>query len=130
MTNTIKKTIIDPSSRRVIDEVKTTDDLYRDVAEFERQIKVENARRHEMVARTIAETGNELLKEVEIKHQTKEEERIGMIKKIYKLTGEKLITMQNANNLPIEDLKPYLIKAEEEGKPWYNKLLDFLMGWE
>ena len=130
MTNTIKKTIIDPSSRRVIDEVKTTDDLYRDVAEFERQIKVENARRHEMVARTIAETGNELLKEVEIKHQTKEEERIRMIEKIYQLTGEKLITMQNANNLPIEDLKPYLIKAEEEGKPWYKKFLDFLMGWE
>lgn len=130
MSSTTKKIIIDPDSRKIVDELKTTDDLYRDVAAYERQIKKENERRHNVLARAIADTGDELLQEVEFKHQVKEEERIAMVEKIYNLTGEKIITVQKANNLPIEDLKPYVIQAEELGKPWYRKLLDFLMGWE
>ena len=130
MSSTTKKVRIDPKSRRIVDELKTTDDLYRDAASYERQLLEDNKRKLGNLARKISTQGDELIQEVEHKHQAKEEERIAMIEQIYKLSGEQLITVKDAQNQPIEDLSPLLIKAKELGKPWYNKLLDFLMGWE
>lgn len=128
MSSTTKKVIIDPESKRIADELLTTDDMFRELADYERQIKTEDDRKKVRLARQMYEMGDELVEEVKVKEEENKIKRIEMVEQIYDLSGDNFVTLKQANEMTIEELQPILFQAQELGKPWYVKFLNFLMG--
>lgn len=130
MSSTTKKTIIDPKSRKIADELETTADLYRGLAEYERQLKEEDNLKKQRLARQMYEIGDEMVSEIKEKENINNIKKAEIIEELYKLSKEELITIKEANEMSIEELNPILFKAKDLNKPWYIKFLDFLMGWD
>ena len=128
MSTKTKNINISPNSKRIVDELETTEDLYRGLAEYERQMKLDDKRKRKRLATQFAEIGNEMVENIQEKQKTKEEKRIEIIERIYNLSGDKFVSVKEANELTIEELKPILFNAENINKPWYVKLFDLLMG--
>jgi hypothetical protein len=67
MSTKTKKINVDPNSKRITDELETTTDLYRSLAEYERQLKEEEERKKNRVAEQIYSIGDEMVDDIKQK---------------------------------------------------------------
>jgi hypothetical protein len=124
VSSTTKKVPIDPESKRLVDEQLSTDDAYRELDGYIRQIKEEENVRKRRLVKLAIHDGEELIQEIDEKHKLKEEKRLSMIEYIFKNTKENFITIKESTKLPYEDLKPIYDQVVEYQKPWWRKIIN------
>jgi len=129
MSSTTKYPLIDKNSIKELEGLETTEQLYRGLSDYERMIKGENDSKKMMIAAEIARMGEQFIDEIDTKDQLKEEERLNMIDYIISNTEQKLVRVSELNNMNHEEVKPYYLKAQDQSKPWYILIIEFLMGW-
>lgn len=129
MTLNTKKVKIDPNSKEEADALDTTSDLYRKFSEYERQERDETNQRKNRIAAQLEAMGEEMLDEIDQKHELKEQERMDMIDVIIDKTKDNLVRPKELYTMSYEDVKSIYVKAQDYNKSWGRILLEFVMGW-
>lgn len=129
MSSTTKYPLIDENSIKELAELDTTEELYHKLSEYERMVNEENDSKKMMIANEIARMGEHYIEEIDTKETLKEEERLDMIEFIISTTEQKLVKVSELNNMTHEEVKPYYVKAQDQSRPWYRLIIEYLMGW-
>lgn len=127
MSSRTRRPIISPQSMKESDELETTFDMYKDLADYERKVKEENDRKKNRIAREIEQMGESYIREIEEKVEKKENDKIELVQTILKISGKKYGDSDSLYNMPYEDVKSIYNKVLDTKKPWYRKLFEFFM---
>lgn len=127
MSSRTKKPVISAASAKEADELETTFDLYKDLADYERRVREENDRRKNRIAREIEQMGESYLSEIDEKFERKEKEKIQLVQDILKSSGKKYGDSDTLYRMPYEEVKSIYNKVLESKKSWYRKLFEFFM---
>lgn len=128
MSSTTKKTPIDKKSQEYLDSLETTEQLFRNLSDYERMCREENDQKKRMIAEEIASMGEHYVEEINNKHKQKEEERLDMIDYIIETTKEKLVKAYDLKQMTYEEVKSIYVKAQDSKKSWFTLLIEFIMG--
>ena len=106
------------------------DEMY---SELDRTIKLsdeDNDRKRKYFAREVIMFGDEAILKSNKNHKKKEKKHLMMVKYIIKCGNDQFGDYDELLNTPLEDIESIYIQVKVLNKPWYKKLIEFIMDWE
>lgn len=128
MSTKTKSPLIDKESQEYLDSLETTPQMYRALSDYERSISEENDSKKRMIAKEIANMGDQYMKEIDNKHEIIENERLNMIQFIIQTTEQTLVPAKELRKMSYDEVKSIYVKAQDTKKPWYQLFIEFIIG--
>lgn len=124
---------VSQESRKKIESLKTTQQLYNDLDDYIRNSKSSTERAKERLAKQIETLGDDFVEEIEKKSEKEEKlykEYADKVEFIVKNSGNDNGSLEQLNSMTYQEIDSIYDKVLIESKKgFWSRLFDFLMGW-
>lgn len=126
MSSTTKKPKISEESRKKLESLDTTFDLYRSLDEYIRDSRKNISYAKERMAQEFNQMGEKYVEEID----KKEQQKVETIREIFRTVGDRYGSKEELSQLTYGEVQNIQIKIKESKKNFFTRIVDFLMNWD
>lgn len=126
MSSTTKKPKISEESRKKLESLDTTFDLYRSLDEYIRDSRKNISYAKERMVQEFNQMGEKYVEEID----KKEQQKVETIREIFRTVGDRYGSKEELSQLTYGEVQNIQIKIKESKKNFFTRIVDFLMNWD